>query len=158
MTMAKENIEQIKLKSVRVKYAKVIKPGKAYDSSHPDEWTVNMYVTDEDRDTLMAHGVNPKEDKAGEEYFLAKRKTVAKSGEEMKPPVVVDGRKNPVTEDIGNGSVCNIVVTPFKWEKSKTQKGVTLFLNAVQVVNHVRYGNAAEDFDIIEDGSEPQFD
>jgi hypothetical protein len=147
----KKQVEQIKLSSVRVKYAKVIRPGKAYDSSHPDEWSVNMYVTPEDRDLLMAHGVNPKEDKAGEEYFLAKRKTVTKTGEPMKPPTVVDGRKNPVTDDVGNGSVCNIVVTPFPWEKAK-KKGVTLFLNAVQVVNHVHFGNPADEFDIVEDG------
>jgi hypothetical protein len=151
-----KNIETVKLKNVSVKYAKVIRPGKAYDESHPEEWSVNMYVTDEDREVLMAHGVNPKEDKQGQEYFIAKRKTIAKSGEPMKPPTVVDAKKAPVTDDIGNGSICNIVVTPFPWEKGK-KKGVTLFLNAVQVVNHIRFGNAADEFEVIEDEGADHF-
>ena len=64
----------MKLQNVRVKYAKVIKPGKAYDDGAPDEWSVNMYLTPEGRDAVMAAGANPKEDKEGIEYWVAKRK------------------------------------------------------------------------------------
>ena len=60
MAEEKKEYETVKIRNARVKYAKVIRPGKAYDESQPDEWSVNIYPTDEDRDTLMAHGANPK--------------------------------------------------------------------------------------------------
>lgn len=145
MSETKKEYEVLKLTNVRVKYAKVIRPGKAYDDSHPDEWSVNMYVTDEDRDALMARGANPKEDKEGNEYWMAKRGTVTRNSKAQKPPTVVDAAKRPFTEDIGNGSVCNIVVTLIPWEKAK-RKGIKLFLNAVQVVNHVAFRNSDEDY------------
>lgn len=147
----KEEFKIVKIRNARVKYARVIRPGKAYDSSLPDEWSINIYPTDEDRDTLMAHGVNPKEDKEGNEYWLAKRSTKTKAGKDAKPVPVVNGRKEPVSEDIGNGSVCNINVTMFPWTKGR-QKGVKLYLNAVQVVNLVPYnsGGGADDFDEID--------
>ena len=147
-----EQPQQIVLKNVRVKYAKVIRPGKAYEERMPDEWSVNMYVTPEDRDIIMAHGAQPKEDKAGAEYFIAKRKVVNKAGDEVKPPTVVDGKKQPFTEDVGNGSVCNIAVTPFPWTMGK-KSGVLLYLNAVQVVNHVAYASNGDVFDVVDTGS-----
>jgi len=140
----------VKLQNVRVKYAKVIKPGKAYDDGAPDEWSVNMYLTPEGRDAVMAAGANPKEDKEGIEYWVAKRKTVNAKGEATKAPPVVDGAKRPFTDDIGNGSVCNIVVTLFPWER-KGRSGVFIYLNAVQVVNHVPFGGGGgvDEFDIV---------
>ena len=150
MSEVKKDAKTLKLTNVRVKYCKVIKPGKAYDDGAPDEWSTNMYVTPEDRDTLMANGVNPKEDKEGHEYWLAKRKTVNTKSEAVKPPVVVDGSKRPFTDDIGNGSVCNVAVTLFPWER-KGKSGVLLYLNAVQVVNHVPFSGAggADAFDVV---------
>lgn len=148
----KKEAEQLVLKNVRVKYAKVIRPGKAYDESQPELWSVNMYLTDEDRDQLMARGINPKEDKDGSEFWVAKRNTVSKSGDPVKPPTIVTASKAPWNgEDIGNGSVCNIAVTLFPWAKSKTQKGTLLYLNALQVVNHVPYNAGGGDvFDAVE--------
>ena len=146
-----EQPQQIVLKNVRVKYAKVIRPGKAYEERMPDQWSVNMYVTPEDREILMAHGAQPKEDKDGNEYFLTKRSVVNKAGDEVKPPTVVDGRKQPFTQDLGNGSVCNIAVTPFAWTMAK-KSGVLLYLNAVQVVNHVAYSSNTDVFGIVDTG------
>lgn len=147
----KQEYEVLKLKNARVKYAKLFRPGKAYDEKQPDEWSINIYPTPEGRDALMARGINPKEDKAGEEYWVAKRATKTRAGNDAKPPKVVDGGLHPVTEDIGNGSVCNINVTLFPWTKGK-QRGVKLYLNAVQVVNHVPYGTSGgvDDFDEID--------
>jgi len=148
----KKEYENLKLENVRVRYAKVIRPGKAYDEAHPDEWSVNLYVTDEDRETLMSRGINPKEDKDGNEYFITKRSVVNKAGDEVKPPTVVDGRKQPFTQDLGNGSVCNIAVTPFAWTMAK-KSGVLLYLNAVQVVNHVAYSSNTDVFGIVDTGN-----
>lgn len=54
MSEVKKEAEVLKLTNVRVKYCKVIRPGKAYDDGMPDEWTTNIYPTPEDRDALMA--------------------------------------------------------------------------------------------------------
>ena len=148
----KKEAEQLVLKNVRVKYAKVIRPGKAYDDSQPELWSVNMYVTDEDREALMARGINPKEDKDGSEYWIAKRNTVNKAGDPVKQPTIVAANKGAwIGDDIGNGSVCNVAVTLFPWQKSKTQKGTLLYLNAIQVVNHVPYSSGGGDvFDAVQ--------
>lgn len=142
--------QQIVLKNVRVKYAKLIRPGQAFDEGQPDLWSANMYVTDEDRDKLMAMGCNPKEDKNHEEFFVAKRNVVNKRNENVKPPMVVDGRKQPFTEEVGNGSVCNLAVTPFPWSKGK-KSGVILYLNAVQVVNHVPMSSGIDAFEVVDE-------
>ena len=156
MSEVKKEAEQLVLKNVRVKYAKVIKPGKAYDESQADLWSVNMYLTDEDRDALMARGINPKEDKEGNEYWVAKRNTVNKSGDPVKAPQILAANLGAWSgDDIGNGSVCNIAVTLFPWQKSKTQKGTLLYLNALQVVNHVPYSQGGTDvFDAVEGNTE----
>jgi hypothetical protein len=146
---AKKEYEQLKVTNASVKWAKVITPGKGY-KTNPDEWTIDMYVTDEDRDALMARGVNPKEDEDGNEYFRAKRRTKTGAGKDQAPPVVVDSKKMPFTENIGNGSVCNVIVTLFPWSEGK-KKGVMLYLQAVQVVNHVAYGGGnSVDFDAVD--------
>lgn len=148
--MEKQEFEQMMLKNVSVKWAKVIKAGKAYDDSHPDEWSVNMYVTQEDSDALIERGVACKEDKEGGSFFVAKRSTKTRAGDNAKPPVVVDVSKAPFTEEIGNGSVCNVIVTLFPWSKGKA-KGVKLYLQGVQVVTHVPYGGGASmDFEPLE--------
>jgi hypothetical protein len=145
------NADQLILKNVRVMYAKVIRPGKAYDDSQPDLWSVNMYLTDEDRDLLMARGINPKEDKQGNEYWTAKRNVTSREKAPVPPPTIVTASKQPWPgDDIGNGSVCNIAVTLFPWSKGK-KTGTLLYLNAMQVVNHVPYSaGGAEAFDAVE--------
>lgn len=146
--------QQIVLKNARVRYAKVIKPGHAFDEGQPDLWSVNIYPTDADADLLLASGATAKEDKQGATFFIAKRNTKNKQGEAVQPPAVVDAKKNPFTQEIGNGSVCNIAVTPFTWTKGKNT-GVLLYLNAVQVVNHVAASQGVDAFDVVDtDGAE----
>lgn len=148
----KEQPKQVVLKNVRVKWAKLIRPGAAFDEGQPDLWSVNMYVTAEDRDRLLAIGCTAKTDKDDQEFFIAKRNTVNKNGEHVKPPALVNGHKHPFTEEVGNGSVCNIAVTPFAWTKAK-KSGVILYLNAVQVINHVPASNGADVFDVVGDAA-----
>jgi hypothetical protein len=138
--MTKEAPQQVVLKNVRVKYAKLIRPGAAFDEGQPDLWSVNMYVTTEDEGKLFALGVSPKTDKEDQAFYVAKRNVTSKTGAPVKPPSLVDAKKQPVTEEVGNGSVCNIAVTPFAWKKG-AKTGVILYLNAVQVINHVPFGN-----------------
>ena len=140
--------EELVLNNCSVRYAKVHTPGKAYEETAPPEWSINCYVSDENRELLMAHGVQPKEDKEGAEYFTAKRATKSRAGADVKPPIVVDAKKAPFTEDIGNGSVCNVAVTLFPWTKGK-KSGVKMYLQAVQVMTHIPYGKGGVDaFDV----------
>ena len=149
--------QQIVLKNARVRYAKVIKPGHAFDEGQPDLWSVNIYPTDSDRELLLASGATEKIDKNGEGFFIAKRNTVNKKNEAVQPPPVVDAKKVPFTQEVGNGSVCNIAITPFAWTKGKSS-GVLLYLNAVQVVNHVAASQGVDAFDVVDTGSAEEKD
>ena len=148
--MKDENLQFV-LNNVRVKYAKVIRPGKAYDDNKPDEWSVNMYVTDEDAKRLEKAGCSARADKDGGEYFLAKRAVKSGNGKDVDPPRIVDAAKKPWNgDDIGNGSVCNVIVTLFPWNR-KGRTGVFIYLNAMQVVNFVPYKKSDVDsFDAVE--------
>lgn len=148
--------QQIVVKNVRVKYAKLIRPGQAFDEGQPDLWSVNMYVNAEGRAQLIAAGASPKLDKDNAEFFVTKRNVTNKSKEAVKPPVLVDGRKQPFADEVGNGSICNIALTPFPWEKGREgtpsyKSGVLLYLNAVQVVDHVAMSNGVDAFDVVEE-------
>ncbi len=154
--MENNQAKQVVLKNVRVKYAKLIRPGQAYDEGQPDLWSVNMYLTDKAKAMLESLGAHPKKDKNGSDYFIAKRNIINKKGDSIKPPVLVDGKKQPFTEEVGNGSICNIAITPFQWEKGKPgtgsyKKGILLYLNAVQVVSLVPMATGVDAFDLIEE-------
>lgn len=147
----KDEATELMLYNVRVKYAKVVRPGKAYDESKPDEWSVNLYPDPEGDAALRSNKCTPKMDKEGGEFYVAKRATKNTKGDDVKPPLIVDGAKNPWNgSDIGNGSVCNVKVTLFPWER-KGRKGVYIYLNAMQVVNHVPYvAGGADGFDVVD--------
>lgn len=148
--------EQIVVKNVRVRYAKLIRPDRAFDESHPDLWSVNMYVNAEGRAQLIAAGATPKMDKDNAEYFISKRNVTNKEREAVKPPLLVDGKKQPFDQEVGNGSICNIALTPFPWEKGRAgspgyKSGVLLYLKAVQVVEHVAMSNGVDAFDVVDE-------
>lgn len=157
--------KQLILTNARVKWAHLIRPGKPYDETQAPEWTVNIYPTPEDAEILKAHGANPKEDKEMNEFWVAKRRTKTRDGGDAKPPTVVNTRKEPFTDEVGNNSVCNIAVTLFPWSKGKQgtasyRSGILVYLNAVQVVNHVAQSSGADAFAVIEpqdDGNDLPF-
>lgn len=148
--MEQNKAKQIVLRNVRVKYAKLIRPGQAFDEGQPDLWSVNIYPTPEDMHTLMALGCVPKKDKNNEEFLTCKRNVTNKKGDKVTPPALVDRQKRPFAEEIGNGSVCNIAITPFAWTKGKTS-GILLYINAVQVVDYIAMSNGVDAFDAIEE-------
>ena len=141
--------KKIVLKNALVQWAHLIRPGRPYDEDQAPSWEVNIYPTAEDADLLMSHGVNPKTDKHGSHFWVAKRSTVKKGGGENTPPPLVDARKNPFHKELGNGSVCNIAVTLFDWER-RGRRGIMLYLNAVQVVNYVAASSGTDAFDVID--------
>lgn len=144
----KDGIEPIVIKNARVKYASLVKPEKAYDEGDPDLWSLSMFLEPAEASKLVAVGVTSKEDKNGDHYFVAKRSTKNKSGEDVSPPEMVDAAKEPFSKEVGPGSVVNVFVQPFAWTKGKNS-GVTLYLKAVQVVKHVASSSASTAFDVV---------
>ena len=61
-----------------------------------------------------------------------------------RPIKVVDMSKAPLTDLVGNGSVCNIAWNPFDW-KFKKKTGISAGLQALQVVNLVTYESGGVD-------------
>jgi len=95
----------------------------------------------------------------GELKFKTKLKAQVQSRDgriyEQKP-VVVDAKRNPVTEKtlIGNGSTVKVAFEPIPYVMASTkQVGVSLRLKGVQVIDLVEYGSKGSMFDE-EDGFE----
>jgi len=121
------------LNNCKVKWAHV----HQVDRRFTPRWTINVYLNAEQVNALRTDKVPLKNDDEGT-YITATRNEKRKDGDPNKPPRVVDMAKQPFTKDIGNGSVCNVIVTPFDYEFAG-KKGVTVLLDAVQVVEWKEY-------------------
>lgn len=128
------------LKNCKVKWAKLIKPDEM-----SGKWSINLYVTSEQLAELKAQGIEPKVDKDGVPFVQAARKPKSNKGTEIDPPRVVDADRKPFAKNIGNGSVCNVIVSIYDWTFQK-KEGKGVWLEAVQVVELKEY-EGREDFD-----------
>lgn len=135
------------LKNAKVKWAKLIKPDEM-----SGKWSINLYLTAEQIAELVKEGIEPKTDKDGVPFVQASRKPQSNKGATIAPPRVVDMNRKPFTGAIGNGSVCNVIVSIYDWKfAGKVGKGV--WLEAVQVVDLKEYAGS-EDFDDVPAGAE----
>ncbi|HRA18802.1 MAG TPA: hypothetical protein PLZ24_16835 [Flavobacteriales bacterium] len=128
------------LNNCKVKWAHVHEPNNNFP---PPTWSINIYLNGEQLNAIKAEGIPFKTDDDGP-YFQAKRKTANADGKAISPPRVVDLAKQPFAKEIGNGSVCNVIVDFYDWEFNK-KKGRGAWLNAVQVVEWKEYVGS-EDF------------
>lgn len=128
------------LNNCKVKWAHVHEPNNNFP---PPAWSINIYLNAEQLNAVKAEGVPFKTDDDGA-YIQAKRKVKTNEGKEIKPPRVVDMAKQPFTKEIGNWSVCNVIVDFYDWEFNK-KSGRGAWLNAVQVVDWKEYVGS-EDF------------
>lgn len=100
------------------------------------------------------------ETKDGDEYFKFKTKSTFtnKQGETFKKTVpIYDSKGKPLPDnvEVGSGSIVRVAYSVNPYWKNKTMKGVTLYLEAVQVIELKEYGQqdaGAFGFDIEEDG------
>ena len=128
------------LNNCKVKWAHVHEPDSRFP---PPSWSVNIYLDPDQLTAVAKEGVPFKTDDDGP-YIQAKRKTKNQKGSDVKPPRVVDMMKKPFTEEIGNGSICNVIVQPYDWTFGG-KKGRGMWLDAIQVGTWDEYkGN--EDF------------
>ena len=77
----------------------------------------------------------------GQVEFRFKKNSVTRKGMELQRPTVYDSRKNPWPDDllIGNKSLVKVAFTTWGWEDKFGKKGVSLSLEAVQVLDLVPY-------------------
>ncbi len=131
--------------------------GKAYwasvqqpNTTYEPEWAIDILVDDNNRAAFEADGVpiKNKDDERGD-FVHIRQRVARRDGTQNDAPTVVDAQKQPFTGLIGNGSVVNVMYTPFPWEMNG-KSGVSPLLKKVQVVDLVEY-KAGEDFDV-EDG------
>lgn len=164
MSFSKADINEgveLTIRNKKVRWAAV---HKADDRFGDAKWKIDMIfdVADDAKEIaeLKSMGLNLREylkdgtpTDPGILYLRADSKTTTAKGKGNKGPVVVgrDGR-TPFTEDIGNGSTCNVKVYVKAW-KAAGKSGVKAYLNAVQVVDHVPYAGGGSFDDITGDGA-----
>ena len=88
----------------------------------------------------------PQKDEDGNIVWQFKTNAIDKEGNKKKPIPVVDARKNPFKDLIGNGSVCKVQYNINDW-KFGGKTGTSAYLNAVQVLELVPYGGGGDEFE-----------
>ena len=101
-------------------------------------------------------GIKIKKEEDGTLTYRFRRKESRPDGTLNHPPVAVgkDG-KTPFTENIGNGSICNVQYIFVKYEHPKFGAGVTNDFKGIQVIEHVEYGE--KDGGVFEDEGEESY-
>jgi len=136
--------------SGKVYWASIQQPNTTYEP----EWGLDLIVDDNNRKAIEADGltIKNKGDERGD-FVHIRQKTTRRDGSANEAPEVMDGQKQPFDQLVGNGSVCNVMYTPFHWDMNG-KSGVSPLLKAVQVVNLVPYAGG-EDFDVIPTATAP---
>lgn len=138
----------------RVFWAHVRKPN---DLS--GKYQLDLSIDDATAKKIKDAGITPKKEEKnlGTEndrgtYVTLTRSATNKEGMPMPPPVL-DGKKNPVPDNImiGNGSVVNVVTHVYDWT-FKNKKGKSLGLDAIQIKSLVEYNNPVMDLLPEDDG------
>lgn len=140
---------------------KFILTGKVFWASvrKPNElsgkYQMDLSVDDETAEMLEEKGVIVKEEENEDQkgtqndrgrYVTLKQGTERKDGTKMHKPLVIDGKRNPVPEDvkIGNGSIVNVETSVFDW-KFKGKTGKSLNLGPIQLKTLVKFENKSLD-------------
>lgn len=126
--------ENIVLKSVRVKWAHLHSP----DTKYNPMYSVDVMLDADDSKELKGLGVNVRDSEDGP-WIKVLTYVTTKAGKKNRQPRVVGlDPKVPFTEEIGNGSICNILMWS-KYVKVDGEWKLPTYLEAVQVIEHVPY-------------------
>ena len=145
-----DDYQNMTIKDVEVKWAKVqphqfdqYTPKNA--PAGPKKWAVDIVLNDTLAKALKKEGFNVKKGTEGNSFVHASKNKKKKDGTDNMPIKIVgmDGR-TPVTDELGNGTKCNIKVSAKKWGTVST---ITLYLDSIQVLDLVKYegGSGFED-------------
>lgn len=149
-------------------WAKVFEPEEdRFDDTKPRSWSISWAGKGDSADTIglmqkieeefaRLHGEGAKPSKnawpfrdqvdkeglaTGLMEFRFKKNERTKKGQTLQAPAVFDSKKNPWPEGvlIGNGSICKVAFSCWGWEDKFGKKGISLSLEAVQVLDLVPY-------------------
>lgn len=149
-------------------WAKVFDPEEnRLDPSKPRSWSVSLALKQDSTEALQLmtrieeaffsfHGKGAKQSKnawpfkeqtdrevvlTGLVEFRFKKNETTKKGNTLTAPAVYDAKKGPWPEGtlIGNGSTIKVAFSPWGWEDMTGRKGISLSLEAVQVLDLVPY-------------------
>ncbi len=135
---------QFMLENVEVMWAYVMPDNP--DTEYEHAWKVDAILGADMAESMKAAGFNVRE-KKGNQVLVVKSKCVTKDGKAQKPPKVIGRNREPFTEEVGNGSICNVQVWGKEWNVSG-KSGTAAYLSAVQVKEHVaRDGGGFGDLD-----------
>ena len=138
------------LKNVKVDWAEVIAENKKFGG-----WGVEVRVTADIQEELMRLGISDKiqtqkkDYKNGgimvssDPYIKLRRYPTAKSGTKNPPPTAINADKSPLTDFVGNGSTCNVLI--HTWDKADGTKGV--IFQGLQVIDLVKFGDPIDQFE-----------
>lgn len=119
------------------RYAKVYKPVDKYKKDEGKEWAIDVKLDAASEDILKESGCQLRKSKDGAGFYTFRRpqqKLIKDTMVTFEAPNVVDKDNNPMTADIGNGSIVTIKV-----EIYNTRMGVGHTLEAVRVEELVPY-------------------
>ena len=140
------------MENVKVKWARVQadNPDTKYDPC----WKVDIILTPEWKEHLEESGFKVHQDLDGDWILRLKKKVKTRLGKSQQPPKVVgrDGR-TPFEDEIGNGSVCNVVVFA-KYQPVAGTNHLAAYLDGLQVVDLVPYGGGAAFSDLTKEDEE----
>ena len=150
-------------------WAKVFEPEEdRFDSEKPRSWSISWCAPADSKDALelmqkieeefaRLHGegakpsknawpfreqTNKEGDPTGLMEFRFKKNETTRKGQVLQAPTVYDSRKNlwPANGGlIGNGSKVKVAFSAWGWEDKFGKKGVSLSLEAIQVIDLVEY-------------------
>ena len=140
-----------------VYWASVHTPNTKYNDD--GIWQIDIEVDKKEQKRLKGLGLNLIKKDNGIVVFRPKRGVKRAKGDgENKPPQVFDKFGNKFSEDIGNGSECEVAFSVFPFKRID---GNGADLVAVKVIEHVPYSKDAGDifdFEEDEDAEENPFD
>lgn len=139
------------LNNVRVQWASVQEPNRSKE--YGDKWEVEAILSVDQAAFFNENDFKTKEDDKGNTVIRFKRKTTgtkrAGGTFNKQQPRVVDSVKQPFTDLIGNGSVCNIAYNILEHNFGKS-----LDFAGIQVLELVSYGgggpDAADEFESVD--------
>jgi hypothetical protein len=136
-----------RLSNVPVRWAHLFRPDTEFGNNR---WSMEILSSDEMAKELTAMGYNlkTKTDKEGnvtKNILFAKKNVLDRNGKPQRPPMVVgpDG-VTPWTEELGNGTIVNVVLQARAW-KVNHKWTLGCYIDKVQVVTHVPRGTTFAD-------------
>ena len=130
-------------RNVEVLWTNVLVPNTTF----APEWQVTVLLDEdqaaalqEEAKALSPKGIKFKKNEDGMVEFKLKRRVAKSDGSGDNPaPVCIDLKKEKFTQNIGNGSICNVQYSLFYYD-NKFGKGVGADFKGIQVVTHVPFG------------------